>query len=1411
LPHSGNVADLDNDGDLEIVATANFPGKILVLRNDGDQTFVEIPSHPFGQNPMATAVGDLDDDGNIDVVTVDQWEHVLRVHRGQGDGTFVHPFATYAVGQSPLDAELADIDGDGDLDAVTANSSTGTVSVLFNQGDGTFETEQGVYRVGPRVKALVSCDLDGDEDVDIAVCGPPSEVWVLRNRGDGSFEDGVAYRVTGDPNHITYGDFDGDGSPDLVTANPDSDWGKARQDASCSLLLNKGDGTFGTARDVRFGRAPFSPLAVDFNGDGLTDLITGNFVAGEITATSTVSILLGQGDGTFRTPDHYAVGHEPRFVFPGDFDLDGDLDLVSTNRTGTSVTVLYSRLSEFEDVEYLHGICTPLDFHLLSAIPGGSGPIERFTKYTLPVRDDPTLLPTVFQDTKRFPLHRQFLSEVFPDRFPFLIPEVYDNLVGRRDTREYFVGTVSRIRAENGPLFGFSVFADFGDATERLSAVEVGAIFEKLRLSFQLEPFAYLPNSPDAIEVAESWQEPGFPIHLVDETGSTTAYEAYTRGVGFGRVRVLDALQFGAASQSGDLSFQDILILDFAPTDIEGVVGGVITAAIQNPGSHLTVRTARRGTPNAFLRSAVEDFVTLQGEFVRLEVKSAEYRVRPATLAEADAWWDANRPTLSELPTMDAEFGDFPGLLEIAAMDATAAGAGQPPIEARFGGKCSNLARLQGILDGPYSRYREKGFGIPLRYYLEFLRSNSIPSELHPGESVTYEQYLDELFGDIEFQSNSRFRFAALETLRGHMREHGEVDPALIERLLTRIDETFGFATTTRVRLRSSSNVEDAIEFNGAGLYDSTSGCPADQLDGNTFGPSLCNPSENKERTISRALKKVWASLWNFRAHEERAFFRIPQDLAAMGLLVNRTFIDEAANGVAFTGNPTNPFDRRYVVTVQEGENSVVSPAPGVLAEQDILELRDGEVVSIVRAVESSLVPPGTRILSDQDLNELGELLWHIDRNFPVDLGNYAREEILLDLEFKKLATGELAVKQVRPLLVTSSEPTPTFELEIPPGTLACGVFELSREPREELELKSMLRFAAGTIPLPSQTATFPAELFEEVVLGPNRQVAMPAAPGEFSMDRRAVGNGVTNYSFEYRQEFVLPGGDTLDVWVSKLDFRAREADPIDFRQVIDEAFLTDGIFLQATLVRGGEIEDISYASCAYTSLPLWEVRAVLDDGSALTLEERFRPEPENDFGPAALTRAKVTIGGVDRQVTSYWDLVYSARHHNESVRYWVVLAPPMTAPAVEEPVHALELVAPSELELVVIEAKARYLGENFEVLAEMGLRSFGRQEVTDQPEPFRRGDVNADGRLDISDAIVAVQNIFFRRLVFVDCDNALDANDDGALTVADPTWLLAWLFATGPALPSPFRECGIDDDRELGCAESNCLPGINR
>src|SRR5690606_14894396 len=128
-----------------------------------------------------------------------------------------------------------------------------------------------------------------------------------------------------------------------------------------------------------------------------------------------------------------------------------------------------------------------------------------------------------------------------------------------------------------------------------------------------------------------------------------------------------------------------------------------------------------------------------------------------------------------------------------------------------------------------------------------------------------------------------------------------------------RIPLEFGSAEQT-VRFRSSSNAEDGAFFNGAGLYDSYSGCLADDLDADDAGPSHCDAHELKERGVCRALRKVWASLWNPRAYDERAFYGIDQRKTAMAVLVNERSEQERANMVAFSGNPVLPSDPRYLV-----------------------------------------------------------------------------------------------------------------------------------------------------------------------------------------------------------------------------------------------------------------------------------------------------------------------------------------------------------------------------------------------------------------------------------------------------------------------------------------------------------------
>ena len=1051
---------------------------------------------------------------------------------------------------------------------------------------------------------------------------------------------------------------------------------------------------------------------------------------------------------------------------------------------------------------FLRRIRTAADFIEVSIPLEDVATVDRITKYLVPAvaePDCPELSEPVFQNVRRYRLHYQFLVGEFPECFAGLSNVRYLELVAKRETRQYFAGSLSRLLTDEGTLFGFSVFTSREDS-ELLSPAEVGSVHLQLSEVFDLvEPgeLYYAPDTAAAHAAAREWQDPGFPVYLGGVTESN--YEAYTRAVGYGTVRRMTLAQFEKENDSGRITWQDILVLEKAPSDIEGVVSGVITAEPQGVLSHVAIRSARRGTPNAFLRDALEIFANLEGKLIRLDVRQTEYEAKEAPLDEARKFWEENRPQLSELPTVDGDYENIDSFDEMV-LD------GDVSPESRYGGKASNLARLQRMLDGPFERYREVGFAIPLYYYFEFIRSNRIESLLERGRFVTYEEYLQELFNLEPFQADPELRFAILADLRNHMEDEGRVDDGLVNRLAEKIEQVFA-GRSIPVRFRSSSNVEDILEFNGAGLYDSTTACVLDQFDPDDEGPSLCDAEQRNERTIERALKRVWASLWNSRAYEERAYYRIPQELAGMGILVNRAFTDERANGVAFTGNPANVLDHRYLITAQVGEESVVSPRPGVLPERNVLIVDDeGKVLVIERAQRSTLAPGGEYVVSETILRELGALLFRIDRDFPLDLGKHSRDQVLFDIEFKVEASGELAVKQVRPFLVTQPPPaSPTFELVVPESTVLCGGWVESRSPVEEFREKSQLRLASGTHRLPAAIETFfGGRLIDEVVFGPQKERLEPAGAGLYHVETLARGDGEVTYIFYYEQSFVAESGETFDFELRDLRFQVRAGEPVETVRVLTEEFAVDDLILTA-MPDGDDGRLLRYSSCEYPTAPLWDVRAEIEGGARLRLEERFR-EAVSGNGPAALVRAELDVDGKRREVRDYWKLVYAAAHHNVNVRYMVVFDPLVSVSGTEG-VRAIELAAPITVPFTPASAILR--GDDLEVLAKPSVTSFLRCRPPDCPTGFRRGDANTDGDVNISDAIFLLRHIFQGSRAS-GCPDAADFDDNGVVESDDAIFVLSFLFRgiDLSAPPGPY-ECGFDPTPEqptLGGCERGCL-----
>ena len=284
------------------------------------------PAFPVGSGPWQVVAADFDGDGLPDMATVDFNVNTVSVLLGQGGGAFSSA-TSFVVGNHPDSLAVADVNGDGRADLVTANgegwSGPGSVSVLLGRGDGTFEAAK-TFATGQGPKGIVVGDFNGDQHSDIAIAlsggwRETNQVQVFFGHGDGTFEPPANYTVGWVPAWIATGDFNHDGHPDLVTANN----GGFSQGNSVSVLLNQGDGTFYSATNYTVGSYPSSVLAVDFNADGNLDLA----VAASFGASPAISVLLGRGDGTFGPATNLACPAGATQLSSGDYDRDGKVDL----------------------------------------------------------------------------------------------------------------------------------------------------------------------------------------------------------------------------------------------------------------------------------------------------------------------------------------------------------------------------------------------------------------------------------------------------------------------------------------------------------------------------------------------------------------------------------------------------------------------------------------------------------------------------------------------------------------------------------------------------------------------------------------------------------------------------------------------------------------------------------------------------------------------------------------------------------------------------------------------------------------------------------------------------------------------------------------------------------------------------
>jgi hypothetical protein len=632
---------------------------------------------------------------------------------------------------------------------------------------------------------------------------------------------------------------------------------------------------------------------------------------------------------------------------------------------------------------------------------------DRATTFLVPARSD-SRVPTVFVDASAFDspeqsLHFKFLTESFPE-FQFLDYDAYLELVLDSERREWFAGSLTEYVAEDrDPIYGFTIWDSGIDPTTTITCEQFRDVHAVLGARVRVGSVAVVPATGLQRNVLADC---GVPVH---DPSTALAYEVYTDARGCGTVRRYSLSELAVAETDAAFGWQDILVTDEAPLDVETIVSGIVTGTRQGELSHLNVRSASRGTPNCYVRGAYELLAQWEGQLVQLECTQSQATIVPITTAEAQTCWEGLRPDPVSVVPADLAWTEL-----VALLDAPTATASERTTNVgRFGSKGANLAALYQRVDADL---RLEGLLIPFHYYDAFMADNTWSVDLGNGqETLSYAETIGRYLADPVFTSDGAVRRLRLDELRASMRAT-TCNPPLVSEIEDKILDVFG-GDDVMVRFRSSSNAEDALGFNGAGLYDSTSVCLADETDVDTLGPSHCDADQPKERDVCRGLTKVWASLWNMKAFEERQWYGIDHAGVAMGILVNTRTKSELANVVAFTGNPLLAGDDRYLINAQLGELDVVSALPGVWPEKDLLTLDDGAVAAIERVRGSTELPDGQWVLDDGILSELGAALWTISIVYPVDEQVPPTADILLDTEWKLRSDGRLAIKQIRPFL----------------------------------------------------------------------------------------------------------------------------------------------------------------------------------------------------------------------------------------------------------------------------------------------------------------------------------------------------------------------------------------------------------
>jgi len=666
-------------------------------------------------------------------------------------------------------------------------------------------------------------------------------------------------------------------------------------------------------------------------------------------------------------------------------------------------------------------IALPRDAFLSPPISGTGSQFEatevRWIKFALIVGDLPRV---VFQDSAPYSFHYQFATERL-EPFLGISFEDFNALSLHRDDQEVILGAVLWAPSRNE--FGIQFVG-----RDPIPAEELHFLYETVDAAITRPEDAtgfYMPTF-EQTATAESQSEllaaHGIEVSAIDRWFLSDG--CYTRGWALGRLVFVPGEDIEEAYRTGVLLPTDILLTDGVPAEVP-FVAGIISTSPAPPNSHVAILAQSFGVPFVYLADEAQQSqaLSLVGQLIVLRVDE-DYlcRIRlidaqNASTAMVEALLDLKSLPPVELVPM-AEHGN------IAVTDLT----NVVPEEIGFiGGKASNFGFLRRTIPS----------NSPDAMAFTFDLWNAYLDQPVPPEGRTLRAEIELRLTGVSWPPNLIELEPVLDDIRDLIKDSADFTPAQKPQILAALTK---FDPMTKLRFRSSTNAEDSDAFIGAGLYDSFSGCIADDTDNDEIGPSHCDPNKPNERGVFRAMRKVYASFYNTNAFLERLRRGVNESEVGMALLVHPSFPDEieAANGVAttYSVNTVNRSNETEMVS-QLGAVSVTNPEGGSLAEvMKINEWRGNfNGISFDHKQRSSLLQLGQdQVMNYQDdyrdFNTMFvDLVIAYETHFP------DKVKPLLEFEFKKLTDDSLVIKQMREVpaaKIGESETIALFETESP-------------------------------------------------------------------------------------------------------------------------------------------------------------------------------------------------------------------------------------------------------------------------------------------------------------------------------------------------------------------------------------------